>query len=221
VAVTSASPADRSLADPAAVATELGTGDDLTAIVEQISVQIQDWLGRVLVEEAVTETFPGSDRYRLVLSRTPVTVLTEVRLDSVIQTPLADYVIEDSGKGFLFHREFFERFNRGSGGVATIPLAEEPRHVWQVDYTGGYVVPPATATGVQVLIPSVFHRAVLAQVKYARSLLTADATMRSESFGDYSYTRADGAAAGMAVGSGGLIAQVQEMLRPYQRITMA
>ncbi len=67
MAVTTASPADRSLADPAAVATELGTADDLTTIVEQVSVQIQDWLGRVLVEEAVTETLPGSDRYRLVL----------------------------------------------------------------------------------------------------------------------------------------------------------
>ncbi len=152
-----------------------------------------------------------------------MTVLTEVRLDDVAQTPLSDYVVEDSGKGFLFHRDYFERHNRGSGGVSSIPLPEEPRHIWEVDYTGGYVVPPATATGAQILIPSVFHRAVLQQVKHERAQLAGSSAlgMRSETWGDYSYTRADASSLGTAVGSGGLLASVAEMLRPYQRVVCA
>lgn len=112
----------------------------LSRLITAASRVIMAATGRVFAREIVAETFAGSDRFRLVLQRIPVQVVTTVALDG---TALAatEYTLEEPAAGLLFRDSRWYSIRGATGGIIQHRTSEPFELQWQVDYTGGYLLP--------------------------------------------------------------------------------
>lgn len=141
VTITSAA-SSQALTTIARIKTELGisgSGDDslLTDLVLDASDYIVRYCGRTFVKETVTETLPSSGGVFLVLSRRPISSISEIRFSGDV-VDSSDYEIHEADSGIVY------RSNGWSSTQATyqsITLREMPstgQNLYAVDYVAGY-----------------------------------------------------------------------------------
>jgi len=129
--------------------TTTANDSQLDRLIKAASRVVEDYTGRTFAREVVTEKF-GVDidefelgSARIVLSRRPVLTIQEIRYDgSAID--MSDVTLEDAEAGFVFRTGGFvstliERQNIEKVRTGTL------KPIWEVDYSGGYVLPSFSA----------------------------------------------------------------------------
>lgn len=107
----------------------------LAALVERVSSLFEAELGRPLVRQRILETFPLTERRRLVLTVLPVDQdLVTVEIDGTADT---DFLAEGAHVGVLY---------RSGGWGGSAPGPEDDEHLVEVTYTAGYVPADAIQT---------------------------------------------------------------------------
>lgn len=143
----------------------------LAVLADSVSRLFESEIGRPLARQRYAETFPLSERLRLLLTACPVDPdLVTVEIDG---TADSDFSVEDDATGVLYRAG---RWNGPDG------WREDGEHLVEVTYTGGYVSPDAVqtwATGLtlsagQWLRPTTSSSAYTGQLLY--QVTTAGAT---------------------------------------------
>lgn len=182
----------RDLTELATVKAELGitaTTDDalLATLISQASAIAERWTGWQFAEEILTETLPGTGRLRLVLERTPIVAVSEIRFSGTAVSA-NDYSIEDRARGFLYKAGRWTEIRPPAPGIVSGPSPESGELLWAVDYTAGYVLPGGSATGTQVELPIDVERGAIEVVAWLYSRRKRDRTVTQERIGDYAVT---------------------------------
>jgi uncharacterized phiE125 gp8 family phage protein len=205
----------------AALGISVTTYDTLLArLITAASRAIEAATGRVFAQETVDETLPGSDRYRLQLARTPVKSVTSVNLDDAT-LDTSEYSIEDGASGALFRAQGWWSVRSVAGWIEPMRTSEPYTLHWTVRYVGGYVLPGGTPGAGDVALPDDIEQACIEAVRmwYSGSGAGAGSPgMKSESIGDYSYTRFDPAAS--VVGGASFPPITSALLQPYVRMDL-
>ncbi len=141
--------ADKNLTVLATVKAELNistTDDDdvMTALIRQASDAIVKYTGREFARETVTELLPSFGGTKLMLTRTPVSSVIEVKYDgSTISS--TKYAIDDAEAGIIFNEAGWTRTTLEAHYVERIVLSEGRRD-WSFNYVGGYITPGGAST---------------------------------------------------------------------------
>lgn len=133
------------------VETDLGiTPDSQTAKLEGLILDASDTIesrtSRQFRKEEVTEQLAGLGTVRLAVARTPIDTSAEVTITyDAVEVDSDTYEVEDAGAGFL--RSIYGTWNWDANALPTIgvdPLPGTERKLYEVTYTGGYVLPNDT-----------------------------------------------------------------------------
>lgn len=182
--------------------------------LDQLSAAIEGEVGRVVVRERVRE-LAFTDDSSLLLERTPVVTVHEVKAGGIVATA-AGYEVVDPEAGIV---RLFDGLGGGIGWfdelaewTATGGLVRSRRHTvrYEVEYTGGYDPVPFDLQG-----------AVLEALRAFRASQAINPALQSERLGDYAYTLAQGQASGAAVGTAMLSAGVRAAVGRYRRAVIA
>lgn len=181
---TSAASTDMTTVDT--VATELGlTASEktthtalLTQQIKEASDFIRNYTGRVFAKETVTETLRSRGGQRLVLSRTPIISVSEVRLDGTV-VDSTNYEIEDADSGFLFKETGWNSTTLYTGPFVPTP-SRKFKYDWAVDYVAGYIMPGESGRN----FPYDLEKSCIDIVKYKFQSRSENPNISKEEIGD-------------------------------------
>lgn len=178
------------------------TGDDsfLTDLIAEVSQIIVDETGREFAEEKVKETLKGSDRTTLLLTRTPIVSISSI-VENYVNT-ITDYAIDDAEAGILYRRSGWTA-NVGSGwGIAQNYEASYQRPMYEITYTGGYVMANSSATSTsQFVLPASLRNVATSAVCMAYKHKSSDPSVLSKKVGDVSVSYGSTAADRITIAS--------------------
>ena len=174
---------DLTTLDSAAGALGVSAADPkLPRLIGAASEAIRRYIGRPQLHysASIVEKLPGyAGQVRLYLGAVPlISVASVVLPDGTTLVPTDDYVVEDLATAALYRRVGWPFTGVDEGGVL---YAEEKAIV--VTYAGGWVTP--AQAGTRTLPYDLEHACILAVVSAYRSE-PRDASIASESLGDYS-----------------------------------
>lgn len=119
----------------------------LSRMIEDASSAIVSYCDREFARATVTEKLEGYDRTLLMLNRTPLIDVSQVRYRGTAVTPASGYdsslgwSIHDPDAGFLFRPALFTSTQPRQTWIETEIVPMAGRQDWHVDYTGGYLMP--------------------------------------------------------------------------------
>lgn len=122
--------------------------DVLTRMIDDASAAIVSFCGRQFARDTVTEKLEGYDRTTLMLDRTPIVQVTEVRFKGAVISPASGFdndggwSVHDPVAGMLFRQDLFTSTQPRRTWIETDIQPMAGRQDWHVDYTGGYLMPP-------------------------------------------------------------------------------
>lgn len=112
----------------------------LSELIDDVSDAIVAFCGRTFAREDVTEHLESIGRAVLVLDRTPVSIVDEVRFkEEVLEA--SGYSITDPDAGFLYRDDTWDDTSRKQQWITSERAHEPGRQDWHVDYIGGYLLP--------------------------------------------------------------------------------
>ena len=207
---------ERALTTLTAVKSELGISledtaqdDILIRRINAVSDQIIKYCGRYFHFEQVVEKVAGHAGRNILVSRTPIVELVEVKIGD---TTINDAVVGDAKAGVLFRRSSWPWSVAKASPYSADPYPGSERQNIEVTYTGGYVTPyqveqDATLTRT---LPYDLEQLVLDAVAGSYLSKGEDKSIVSESLmsASYKYDRR----------SGGLPGSVIEGLNSYRRV---
>jgi hypothetical protein len=133
----------------------------LERLIIDASAAIVSFCDRTFARESVTEKLQGHGQTELMLNRTPIAAVSEVRFRSEVIDPADDdsdssgWMINDAEAGFLFREDRFDdtpaRDTFITSSVAPMPGVK----AWAVDYVGGYLMPGDNLTASGVMSASI------------------------------------------------------------------
>lgn len=121
--------------------------DVLSRMIEDASAAIVTYCDRAFARERVTEQLQGYDRTIMMLDRTPVMQVDEVRYKGVVVPPASGFDsdsgwrMQDPSAGFLFRQDLFTSTQPRQTWIETDIVPQQGRQDWHTDYTGGYLMP--------------------------------------------------------------------------------
>ena len=203
---------DQRLTTLSRVKLELGISNNdsdqlLNGYIKQASDLITRYTGRVFAEETVTETLPSNGDPILVLERTPISSVTQIKYDGSTVSS-TEYLIQDPEAGILF---------KENGWTSTILYVSHitrwptrfGKYDWSVQYVAGYKLPNSSAPD----LPEDVERACLDTVKAWYHDREENPNVVSQKTGDASETRFKS-----ADGSAGVPPVTLKMLERWRRV---
>jgi hypothetical protein len=197
----------------------------IESLIDAVSTQIETFLQRHLLQEiGRVERVSGYGNYTLILSLTPVTVLTSIEIISMTAPPLfpfdiTDVEIKDADAGLVYYRAGWPwTVPRPYGTITADPMPGQEWNVIEVTYDGGYLLPDdPTPT-----LPVDIQRACTIAVSTEFRKRGIDRTIKSERLMSYSITY-DRTGMGEATmhklyPASPFSAQVTQMLVPHRHI---
>ena len=153
----------------------------LITLIKSASQYIERYTGRVFAQEKVKETLPAYGTTRIMLSRTPI-----VSIDSIVfnGSTISDYVIEDASAGILYSKYGWLNTSLASNTITGHPLPNSAEPLYEVTYTGGYILPSMDETTRDM--PYDLEEAVSNLIR--DQLDRASGNIKSVRVGDYSVT---------------------------------
>jgi hypothetical protein len=121
--------------------------DVLSRMIEDASAAIVTYCDRAFAREDVTEQLQGYDRTIMMLDRTPLVLVREVRYKGAVVSPAsgfdndAGWRMQDPSAGFLFRQDLFTSTQPRQTFIETEIMPMQGRQDWHVDYVGGYLMP--------------------------------------------------------------------------------
>lgn len=193
-------------------AADTSKDDILKRKINAVSAQFNKYCGREFHFKAETEKVAGQGGRNILLSRTPIIELTEVKIDDNVITISGNIEIEDAEAGILY---------RGAGWPWAVALASpfsgdpypgSERQNIEVTYAGGYVTPYQVEEDETLTrtLPYDLEQLCIEAVIGSYLSKGEDKSIVSESLmsASYKYER----------GSGGLAASVIDSLNSYRRV---
>lgn len=119
----------------------------LSRMIEDASSAIVSYCDREFARATVTEKLEGYGRTTLMLNRTPLNEVSQVRYRGNVIAPASGYEtsfgwsIHDPDAGFLFRAAVFTSTQPIRTWIESEVIPEAGRQDWHVDYTGGYLMP--------------------------------------------------------------------------------
>jgi len=119
----------------------------LSRMIEDASAAIVSYCDRAFARETVTEKLEGYDRTLMMLDRTPLVEVSEVRYKGDVVSPAsgfdqdAGWSLHDPSAGFLFRQDLFTSTQPRRTWIETEIQPMAGRQDWHIDYTGGYLMP--------------------------------------------------------------------------------
>lgn len=159
----------------------------LVAFIQYASDYIEKFTDRTFARETVVETLPSFGRLKLVLTRTPIIKVNQVRLNGSTVSSTT-YELDDKDSGILFNKRGWTRTTIVNQNIEPILLDDGARD-WEVTYVGGYITPGSTEG--QRTLPYDVERACIDIVKSAFNRRDEDAMIRTQKLGDASETLFD------------------------------
>lgn len=162
-----------------------GSTDDtvLSLLIKSASEAIVDFTNRFFAKETVVEKIPGSNSSILLLERTPIVSVSEVKFDGSVMT-LSDYSIDNAVAGFLYRDlSAFHKSGLLKGNIVADPSPDRSRPIWQVTYVGGYGLPSFGSPTAPLLPSSIEQVAINTVVSLFRSK-DRDGLIKSEKIAD-------------------------------------
>lgn len=135
----------------AAVDAELGVtsaGPQVTLLeryINAISQAVEQFLGRTLQQRTLTEQLAGHGGRHILLAVTPTAAVDEVRIDGQVVTA-TEYRLSEPNIGELFRDSGWPWTAPRIRTIARDQLAGEERESIEVDYAGGFFLPPSAKT---------------------------------------------------------------------------
>lgn len=201
---------DLTTLDVAAGALGVSAADPkLPRLIGAASEAIRRYIGRPQLHysASIVEKLPGyAGQVRLYLGAVPLISVASVVLPDGTSLGPTEYVVEDLITGALYRRDGWPFTGVDAGGVL---YAEEKAIV--VTYAGGWVTP--AQSGTRTLPYDLEHACILAVVSAYRSE-PRDASIASESLGDYSVSFAKPSPSGGGVLPDAAVA----LLSTYRRL---
>ena len=136
--------------------------DVLEQLIREASSYASTYTNRIFGRERVTEDFVGNGTPQLVLSRTPIVAIEQVKFDTTVQD-LTEITIVDADAGIVQRKG---NWTSTKLPFNTIDLAPSSygEYKWHITYTGGWVLPNWEDSDVRDL-PYDLERAVLETVR--------------------------------------------------------
>ncbi|MGQ0664609.1 MAG: phage head-tail connector protein [Pseudomonadota bacterium] len=183
----------------------------LATVIQQASAAIVSFCNREFAQERVKETVPGFGGLFLMVSRLPIATVHAIKEgDDLVTVGASDYALHDRLTGQIRSKVGGWAHSAGQGyGALGRPLPGSETARYEVEYTGGYMLPSMSGTRD---LPHDIERACVETVKARYLARTRDPNVTSES--------ADGiySAAYDGLGSGDVPAGVKALLAPWRRL---
>lgn len=190
----------------------------LNVIIPAVQMQMERWCGRKFDTETFDEYMDGTGSDVLTVKNPPIASITSIRVyvsptDSPTATSSDDYTFDPDTGIIRLQPSYTRRFPYDSYGY---PNSAGPQYgIWpqwpkgfrniRVIYIGGFG--STTATPIPLDLKLALHKIVDTVFSQAKQ----DLTVKSESLGSYSYTRADPEQHS---------AFIQSLMSPYRRTTL-
>jgi hypothetical protein len=128
----------------------------LARMIDDVSSAIVTFCDRTFARDSVTEKLQGYGQTELMLNRTPLALVSEVRYRGLEVEEAADtddsagWMISDKDAGFLYRGDGFDPTQPTRTFITTEYAPGPGARAWEVDYVGGYLMPGdnLTASGV-------------------------------------------------------------------------
>lgn len=189
---------------------QLGVTDKdsiISGLISAASSVVCSYCNRFFARETLTEALSGSGGVRLMLERTPVVSVAEIRFNSGV-IDASEYKIEDEKAGILFRRNGFRDVPFLARGIVQDPLPFRGEELWEVDYTAGYITPPMQDDSNERDLPHDVEQACIAITRSLFFSRDTDPNLKQSkvsAFWSGSYTQKT------------ISDSVKEMLSPYRR----
>lgn len=184
------------------------------------SALVTGFLGYELARETVVETLQGSDRFRIVLSRTPIVSVSAVTYDGA--DIASEAAIEDRATGFLFRQSGWPSAAFLAPGASPFPHPDRGELPISVTYVGGYYLPSftsASTSGVTDVTLPTWAEAATIELAKALHLRRGDAggAVTEEATPDYRVKYAEAKTVG-ASSVAALSSIAEALLAPHVRM---
>lgn len=193
MAVTLADNALTSVVNAKAYLGGVCASNDLGRLINQASTLIESQAFRSFGIQSVTEEVPGYGTLRLLVERTPLKSISEIRYDGDA-IDLTEVEIENAGAGSIIRPGGWRWTAHVKDDISRGPIPGSELNLWEVDYVGGYVLPKddgdpaAPISGASTDLPSDLELACLELIRQIQTVQSRDPTVRSEKLMSWSAT---------------------------------
>lgn len=161
-----------------------GTKDDfLNTLIAQVSSEISTETGVILGEETVTETLGSNGFYTMILSRRPVTLITEVKFDGTVITA-TEYSIQNANAGLVFRSLEWASTLQVVQNITRTNIPGSEKKLWSFKYVGGFNLPDNASPN----LPGVWERLCIDMVKLRFFMRKKNPALTAETLADHSET---------------------------------
>lgn len=193
-----------------AVKVELDISDEdndnlIESFIEQASDQISTFTGRVFAKEQVKETIGATGLPEILLNRTPIVTVDEIKYDG---TEVTDYSISSYKAGILYRETGWSDTSISWNTFEKEHPSPYLKPSWEFTYTAGYVLPNQSTVSAPRDLPHDLERACIDMVKTLYRSKSLDSSIKRYKVGDtdISFER-----------SGGLITPTVSSVLSYYR----
>lgn len=160
----------------------------LSRMITGVSKSLTRKIGREFARESVIEIVKGYGTTQLLLSRSPIVLVTSVLFED---NPILDFTIDDSENSILYRRAGW-RWTIASAfmGVGFNPLPNSEESLFTVTYEAGYILPEWTDPKLERNLPEDIEDLVLDYIHFLyASRKQKDVSIRSYTIGDISVSK--------------------------------
>lgn len=196
-----------------------GTEDDtLSRLINVVSAQIENFLGRKIYYEAsIEETMAGHGTMFLVVERKPLLSIASISYDG--DAVASDqYEIQDADAGLIYGLAPWKMTGPAVSGITQDPFPGYGRKLYTVTYAGGWVTQPQVDDDGNLTrsLPYDIEDACLMAIATRYRSIGRDRSVASESLLSWSAKYRDG-----TVGSSGLPPEAEQILSAYRELSCA
>ena len=215
ITVTTAATSRRLTTVPNVQAALDETGEEtlFAQLIDRASAEVEKFCNQTFAQERVVELLGARGETILMLTRTPIVTVHEIKLDGDV-VEASNYKVHDADAGTLFN----------SGGWTSTQMMRQgltrwPEHVqdrlWSVDYTAGFLVPAAAGGSPAPNLPYDIEDATIETVKAMWKGKGRDPSVTSRRLGDWAESYGGGKQ-GSSI-SGRIPDSAKSLLLPWQR----
>lgn len=130
----------------ARVALEMGITDEAELYrIAQLILDATDMIAlycnrSTFKRQEVVEKFVGNGRNLAFVNHLPIVSISSITMDGVT-IPSTDYEIQGSASGGVFHFSGWQDTAYDASPLAGMPVAQSRRKMFEITYTGGYILP--------------------------------------------------------------------------------